>query len=63
VNYGLAPRPELDPDDLAALVAAAESVLSAPVRREPVSVVPAWRFSGRWFVTAPFSNRRPVRRH
>ncbi|MDE3064492.1 MAG: hypothetical protein KGJ36_02345 [Acidobacteriota bacterium] len=62
MSYGLAPRPGLDPDDLAALVAATESVLAAPVRREPLAAVPAWRFSGRWFNAAPFSNRRPIRR-
>jgi hypothetical protein len=58
VNYGLTPRPELPPDELAALVAALEEVL----RTEKIVVVdqvPIWRFSGRWFNTAPFSNRRP----
>jgi hypothetical protein len=63
VNYGLSPRPSLDPDDLAALIAAAEEVLAVPVRRDPVALTPAWRFSGRWFDVAPFSNRRPYRRH
>jgi hypothetical protein len=63
VNYGLAPRPQLAPDDLAALVGAAEQVLAVPVRRAPETIVPAWRFSGRWFDVAPFSNRRPYRRH
>jgi hypothetical protein len=61
VTYGLSPRPELGADDLAALVAAAESVLSVPVRREPLSVTPSWRFSGRWFNDGPFANRRPLR--
>lgn len=58
MNYGLTPRPELPPDELAALVAAAEEVL----RSETIVVVdqaPNWRFSGRWFNVAPFSNRRP----
>jgi hypothetical protein len=60
VNYGLAPRPELPPDELAALVAAIEEVL----RNEKAAValvdpVPSWRFSGRWFNAAPFTNRRP----
>jgi len=59
VNYGLAPRPELPPDELAALVAAVEEVL---VRENAVAVldqVPNWRFSGRWFNAAPFADRRP----
>jgi hypothetical protein len=58
VNYGLTPRPELSPDELAALVAAAEEIL----RSEKTAVVdqtPTWRFSGRWFNAAPFTNRRP----
>jgi hypothetical protein len=63
VSYGLAPRPELPPEELAGLVAAAEALLAAPVRRSLVTAVPAWRFSGRWFDVAPFSNRRPYRRH
>jgi hypothetical protein len=59
VTYGLTPRPELDPDELAALVAVAEELLKKP----PVIVadlVPNWRFSGRWFNAGPFANRRPV---
>jgi hypothetical protein len=59
VSYGLTPRPQLGSDELAALLAAAEAVLQR--ERAPVSVdpVPVWRFSGRWFNAAPFSNRRP----
>ena len=58
MSYGLKPRPELPPDELAALAAAAEEIL----RSEKIVVVdqvPNWRFSGRWFNAAPFSNRRP----
>ena len=59
MTYGLTPRPQLPPDELAALVAAAEEVL----RKEKVAVVndrtPNWRFSGRWFSDGPLSNRRP----
>jgi ParB-like chromosome segregation protein Spo0J len=57
VNYGLTPRPELAPDELAALVAAVEEVLLS--EEIVVDQVPNWRFSGRWFNAAPFTDRRP----
>jgi len=57
VNYGLTPRPELAPDELAALVAAVEEVLLN--EKIVVDQVPNWRFSGRWFDAQPFSDRRP----
>jgi hypothetical protein len=59
VNYGLPPRPELAPDELAALVAAAEEVLRSEKPVAVVDQVPNWRFSGRWFNDAPLANRRP----
>jgi hypothetical protein len=59
VNYGLTPRPELPPDELAALVAAAEEILRNEKVVAVVDQAPIWRFSGRWFNAAPFSNRRP----
>jgi muconolactone delta-isomerase len=59
VNYGLTPRPELPPDELAALTAAAEEVLRSEKVATVVDLVPIWRFSGRWFNAAPFANRRP----
>jgi hypothetical protein len=59
VNYGLAPRPELPPDELAALVAALEEVLRSKSAVVAVDQVSNWRFSGRWFNAAPFTNRRP----
>jgi hypothetical protein len=58
VNYGLTPRPELPPDELAALMAAAEEILRSD-KAVVVDQVPNWRFSGRWFNDAPFANRRP----
>ena len=57
MNYGLTPRPELAPDELAALVAAVEEVLLS--EEIVVDQVPNWRFSGRWFNAAPFTDRRP----
>jgi hypothetical protein len=59
VTYGLTPRPELDGDELAALVAVAEELLKEPTV-VMVDRVPNWRFSGRWFNAGPFANRRPV---
>lgn len=59
MTYGLTPRPELDPDDLAALVAVAQELLQRPVTAA-ADPVPNWRFSGRWFNAGPFANRRPV---
>jgi hypothetical protein len=59
VNYGLTPRPELPPDELAALVAAAEEVLRSDTTAAVADQVPNWRFSGRWFNDTPFANRRP----
>ena len=63
MSFSLAPRPELGPEELAALVAAAEALLAEPVVRPAQTVAPAWRFSGRWFDAPPFTNRRPYRRH
>ena len=60
MNYGLTPRPELDVDELAALVAAAEEVLNVAPTNVPDSV-PSWRFSGRWFNSGPYAMRRPTR--
>ena len=57
MNYGLAPRPELGPDEIAAVIAAAQELLRTRV--EDVDETPAWRFSGRWFNAGPFAMRRP----
>jgi hypothetical protein len=58
VNYGLAPRPSLPPEEMAALIAVAEDLLKAE-RRRVVDKPPAWRFSGRWFNAGPYALRRP----
>jgi len=60
VTYGLAPRPQLAPDELAALISAAEEILKARQLQAP-DVTPRWRFSGRWFNSGPYANRRPER--
>ena len=62
MSQGLAPRPTLDPDDLAALVAVAQEFLDLETAR-PTDRAPAWRFSGRWFNAGPFTQRRPYRPH
>jgi hypothetical protein len=59
VIYGLTPRPVLDADELAALIAATEEILRSETPPSVVDQVSNWRFSGRWFNTGPFSNRRP----
>ena len=59
MNYGLAPRPELGPDDTAAVVAAVQELLRTPVADAVIDETPAWRFSGRWFNAGPLEMRRP----
>lgn len=59
MNYGLAPRPELGPDETAAVIAAAQELLRTRVEDVNDDETPAWRFSGRWFNAGPFAMRRP----
>jgi hypothetical protein len=54
----LPPRPELPAELLVAVIAAAEEVLKAR-QNVVIDKVPSWRFSGRWFNSAPYSMRRP----
>jgi hypothetical protein len=58
MNYGLAPRPALPSEEMAALIAAAEELLKQE-RRRVKDKPPAWRFSGRWFNSGPYALRRP----
>jgi hypothetical protein len=60
VTYGLSPRPELPAEEMAALIAAAEEILRRDVTRV-VDRPSSWRFSGRWFNSGPYANRRPLR--
>jgi hypothetical protein len=47
---------------MAALMAAAEEILKAQAEQTiAVDAVPSWRFSGRWFNSGPYANRRPLR--
>jgi hypothetical protein len=47
---------------MAALLAVAEEMISEQaIQIAAVDVVPSWRFSGRWFNSGPYANRRPMR--
>ena len=60
--YGLTPRPELGPEEMAALVVALEHCYDEPAALVPAPApVASWRFSGRWFNSGPFDRRRPRR--
>ncbi|MGC1419794.1 MAG: hypothetical protein WA786_06710 [Acidimicrobiales bacterium] len=62
MSYGLTPRPVLASDEAAAVMAALEEVMKEQAQRNLVAnAVPAWRFSGRWFNSGPYANRRPQR--
>ncbi len=60
MSYGLAPRPQLAPDEMAALLVAAQELLKSEVR-VVTDPLPSWRFSGRWFNAGPYALRRPYR--
>ena len=60
MTYGLAPRPQLAPEELAALIGAAQEIMKARQLEIP-DLAPSWRFSGRWFNSGPYANRRPQR--
>jgi hypothetical protein len=60
--YGLSARPTVPIDEMAALEAAAEEILKEQSEQTiAVDTVPSWRFSGRWFNSGPYANRRPMR--
>jgi hypothetical protein len=59
VNYGLAPRPELPPEETAALVVALNEVLRPRLVVAEEDAAPSWRFSGRWFNAGRYALRRP----
>lgn len=61
MSHGLAPRPTLPDDEMAALLAAAEEVAASMAAPSAVDETPAWRFSGRWFNRGPLADRRPRR--
>jgi len=56
---GIAPRPEADPLVVALVAAAVDQVWPRPrvTVAEATTVVPAWRFSGRWW-SRPANVRR-----
>ena len=64
MSYSLRARPTLSPAELAAVMAAADTLLKQRARENYVAEVaidtPTWRFSGRWFAAGQFSSlRRP----
>lgn len=64
MSHGLVPRPQLANDEAAAVMAAVEEIMKAQAQAElsiVADTVPAWRFSGRWFNSGPYTNRRPLR--
>ena len=61
MSYGLEPRPELGPEETAALVVALESLLRPKSSAIEVDNAPSWRFSGRWFNAGRYALRRPYR--
>ncbi len=59
MSNGLAPRPELPSEDVAAVIAAAQNHFAQ--RAEGIAdTPPVWRFSGRWFGTQTLTNRRSL---
>jgi len=62
MSHGLAPRPGLPADEMVALLAVAEEMISEQsLQNVAIDTVPSWRFSGRWFNSGPYANRRPMR--
>ena len=55
---GLPARPQPTEDEIAAVTAAAASLLNQSAVSES-DQTPRWRFSGRWFAAGPFTLRRP----
>jgi hypothetical protein len=52
----------LPADEMAALLAVAEEMISEQsLQIVAVDMAPSWRFSGRWFNSGPYANRRPMR--
>ena len=59
MSHGLRPRSEVPAEELAAITAAAQALLTSVATSETVvDVAPAWRFSGRWFASSPLSSQR-----
>ena len=61
MSHGLRPRSSLGPEETAALVVATSVLLARGPLLEAPDLVPAWRFSGRWFNVGRFALRRPHR--
>ena len=61
MSYALTPKGSLPPEEMAAVVAAAQALIEQEVRELRVEeTTPLWRFSGRWFAAGPYGSlRRP----
>ena len=49
MSNGLPRRPEVPAEELAAVTAIAQALLTATVAETVTERTPSWRFSGRWF--------------
>ena len=49
MTYGLSPRPEVAPEELAVVTAIAQALLTPTVVAEVRDETPKYRFSGRWW--------------
>jgi hypothetical protein len=49
VTFGLRPRPKACPEEVAAITAIAQALLTPTVVEATRDKTPAYRFSGRWF--------------
>ena len=49
MTFGLRPRPQARPEEVAAITAIAQALLTPTVVEAARDETPAYRFSGRWF--------------
>ena len=60
MTFGLRPRPQARPEEVAAITAIAQALLTPNVVVETQDTTPTYRFSGRWFDSSYLSSlRRP----
>ena len=60
MTFGLSPRPQASPEELAVVTAIAQALLTSTVVEVARDETPTYRFSGRWFDSSYLSSlRRP----
>lgn len=60
MTFGLRPRPKACPEEVAAITAIAQALLTPTAVTETQDTTPPYRFSGRWFDSSYLSSlRRP----